>query len=519
MKRSPNLESARKKLVQTIADIARTGKTRLPSLRVLASRFRVSERTMWTATRELVQQGVLGSRRGYGYFVKSVPGGETLVDDNATPQAIAGAQAAWERIRDALRTEILDGKHHPGRLFLSVKELCRRYGASFETVKRALAGLETEGLIRRTGRAFRVEGYAPRSSEQRIALIAREFDNEVDGVALTRYLEDLAVLESECQRFNLGLSHVKLGFVEERLVCRSDRDGVLSPSSCPVLGFILWPVSVTEYLEPVWSQLVRTRKPLAVMAPDSGDVPFLASGVGLASCVVRTSRDFDAGRAVGRHLLERGHTRVAFFSMFGMGSWVEPRLAGLRQVFRDAGRPAVVQEYTTTMHPRGLWNESMEGRSPDSKAIMQIARGLERSARTAQGIRQHDIWRELYRVLPGAVQSAANYRAFVPLGEMALADGGHTAFVGANDTAALQCLTFLREKGFSSRQISVIGFDNTNDSAWNNITSFEFGVVAAIHRSIDFILRPLSHKRDMRGVHEVQVQGHIVDRGSVWRVG
>jgi DNA-binding LacI/PurR family transcriptional regulator len=178
-----------------------------------------------------------------------------------------------------------------------------------------------------------------------------------------------------------------------------------------------------------------------------------------------------------------------------------------------------VQEYTTTMGPRGLWNESKEGRSPDSKKIMQIAHGFERSAQTAQDIRQHDIWRELYRALPGAVQSAANYRAFVPLGEMALADGGYTAFVGANDTAALQCLSFLREKGFSSRQISVIGFDNTNDSAWNNITSFDFGVVAAIHRSIDFILRPLSHKRNVRGVHEVQVHGHIVDRGSVWRVG
>jgi DNA-binding GntR family transcriptional regulator len=57
------------------------------------------------------------------------------------------ARGTWAHIADALRTQIATGQPPPGSLMPSEAALCAEYGVVRNTVRRALAALEAEGLI------------------------------------------------------------------------------------------------------------------------------------------------------------------------------------------------------------------------------------------------------------------------------------------------------------------------------------------------------------------------------------
>jgi len=57
------------------------------------------------------------------------------------------ARGTWARIADALRKRIAAGDLPPGSLLPSEATLCSEYGVVRNTVRRALAALEGEGLI------------------------------------------------------------------------------------------------------------------------------------------------------------------------------------------------------------------------------------------------------------------------------------------------------------------------------------------------------------------------------------
>jgi DNA-binding GntR family transcriptional regulator len=78
------------------------------------------------------------------------------------------ARGTWARIADTLRERIAAGDPPPGSLLPSETALCGEYGVVRNTVRRALAALEGEGLIETLpgrGRVVRVPGEAPSSGE------------------------------------------------------------------------------------------------------------------------------------------------------------------------------------------------------------------------------------------------------------------------------------------------------------------------------------------------------------------
>jgi DNA-binding GntR family transcriptional regulator len=57
------------------------------------------------------------------------------------------ARGTWAQIADALRSRIVSGEQSPGSLLPSEATLCADFGVVRNTVRRALAALEAEGLI------------------------------------------------------------------------------------------------------------------------------------------------------------------------------------------------------------------------------------------------------------------------------------------------------------------------------------------------------------------------------------
>jgi DNA-binding GntR family transcriptional regulator len=82
----------------------------------------------------------------------------------------SGGRTAWgsyARIADALRQRLTAGNPPPGALMPSEAALCQEYGVVRNTVRRALAALEAEGLIETLpgrGRIVRPPGQPPAST-------------------------------------------------------------------------------------------------------------------------------------------------------------------------------------------------------------------------------------------------------------------------------------------------------------------------------------------------------------------
>jgi GntR family phosphonate transport system transcriptional regulator len=67
--------------------------------------------------------------------------------ESASESHLSGV-ALWRRIADAIRLDIVGGKRQPGDRLLGETELAERFSANRHTVRRALAALQAEGVIR-----------------------------------------------------------------------------------------------------------------------------------------------------------------------------------------------------------------------------------------------------------------------------------------------------------------------------------------------------------------------------------
>src|SRR4051812_4803350 len=66
----------------------------------------------------------------------------------ATPESHLSGVAIWRRIADAIRLDIVGGKLVTGDKLPPESELAERFNANRHTVRRALAALQAEGVIK-----------------------------------------------------------------------------------------------------------------------------------------------------------------------------------------------------------------------------------------------------------------------------------------------------------------------------------------------------------------------------------
>lgn len=102
----------------------------MPSEMALAAEFGVARNTVRRALAALESDGVIASLPGRGRVV-----GPTTVD------------AAFRRVADGLRAEIMSGRLSPGDRVPSESQLMVHYGVSRATARRGLTVMHAEGLI------------------------------------------------------------------------------------------------------------------------------------------------------------------------------------------------------------------------------------------------------------------------------------------------------------------------------------------------------------------------------------
>ena len=117
----------------------------LPSETALAQEFQVVRNTVRRALAELAAEDLIGTVAGRGRVVRAA-------DDTAT-----GTLLHYRQIASDITAAISSGHLVPGELLPSEATLVGRYGVSRGTVRRALAELESAGLVEsRQGHGRRV---------------------------------------------------------------------------------------------------------------------------------------------------------------------------------------------------------------------------------------------------------------------------------------------------------------------------------------------------------------------------
>lgn len=132
-------------LRQRIADGRYPPGSLLPSEATLAQEFQVVRNTMRRALAELVEEDLIGTVAGRGRVVQATTG---------TAEA---SLLRYRQIASDITEAITAGQLAAGALLPSESTLVHRYGVSRGTVRRALAELETAGLVEsRQGHGRRV---------------------------------------------------------------------------------------------------------------------------------------------------------------------------------------------------------------------------------------------------------------------------------------------------------------------------------------------------------------------------
>jgi DNA-binding LacI/PurR family transcriptional regulator/DNA-binding FadR family transcriptional regulator len=479
---------------------------RLPVLAGLARQAGVSHVTMMRALHVLRDQGVVSVSHRHGVRVLRRP---DQADAPPPPLSAPQSMQKWKRLAERIGSDMNAGAF-PSDALPPTKELLSRYGISYPTLRKALAELCAREALAASRTRHRIVRPSTANLNGTVVLIAAADASGGLAMGTNRTRLHLSMTESLCAGYRVRLALMPFDWNTSRLL-RSVPDGrTLSEllAHGTVLGFVVWLVLMSAGSQVTLLQrLTGYRLPVAAL--DEWGEPEVARQVGLHSrtkvfCMATSA---EPARAVGRHLLALGHTRVAYLSPVTDARWSFNRLRGLREAF-DAVAGASVTPIVAAKHVQLHGTRPFDGYAPRLAELIR---------RIPHGLRGKD-GRVAGRVLSGlaaevpTVAFREHYRATVmPLFEQAIAQHQVTAWVCDNDATALMALEFLAARKVDvPGRISVAGFDDEPAASQHGLTSHNFNGQGTMQAMLAHVLQPGRERAD----GPVEVPGYVVQRRS-----
>jgi len=313
------------------------GTGRLPNYKKLAVMAGVAPATMLKAVRRLRDQGLVSVSHGTGITLVSAPPSDERKLSRIVPLPLG---RRWERLVSEFKSGILTGTYEAGQALPIPKELEKKYGVCYRTLKRTLSALESEGYIAAYKRTYRIVKRTPDPNRNTIVLVARGNDLAELEISTSRSREHHRSLERICGQSGLRIRFVPCFYIGTELQGLDTIRRLLDEASGgdSVLGFILWTVALDpRFAQEVLHQLGRSQKPVAVLDEINSPLLYLI-GKGwpaLRYFTMATSRQ--PGRKMARYLLSLGHRRAAWFCYRENDDYALARLDGMREEFRAAG--------------------------------------------------------------------------------------------------------------------------------------------------------------------------------------
>ncbi len=215
--------------------------------------------------------------------------------------------------------------------------------------------------------------------------------------------------------------------------------------------------------------------------------------------------------------MERGHRSVAYLSAVHRSEWSHSRLAGLKRVFDAVGLHKAVKPFTNESATIPV--DYLDGYNPQEELARILTPLINQGCdATTAMVLQTIVHSERYLEVP--LEKILLEEPMEQLMERALVDKTITAWVAANDNAAMACLKFLRRRRIRvPSTIAVIGFDDTFEAFNAGLTSYNFNLEAAVDVSLKTLVEPRTVPPAPKN-GALEIEGHIVERKStaLWRI-
>lgn len=476
----------------------------LPSLRVLAHRAGVSRETMRRAAKALADDGMLLVTPGAG-IQRRLPG---RVDAPSTPTR---PRDRWRAVRDSLRRDILRGGYRADGALPTNGALSERIGVNYRTLDKAIQALCQEGLLTRHGNTYRIVTHTVSAARNTVVLIVLGNREGHLRFVHPRALLNFHYLNSECRVRGLQLEVVTVSPSNEVISFLNGNDTVLSGRAGTVLGFILWADFPPRdlLLNVVYTHLASLAQPVAFV-DESSDTRPLSSAHRVR--FFTPTLGFEAGEAVARMLLSRGHEHVAILHSSLQAGVLQARVEGIRSVYAAAGlagnvRMAAIAHQDVEEVHRGL-----------SGKITELKRLIEPLGRPDAVGMQSPLWSLHTMVHRHAediirqVRLDARSEALGPMLSSLYRQEETTAWIGTTDAAAITGLEFLQSQDRKHRKaIAVVGFDNSVESMSRGLTTYDFNGRSLAASALNYVLNPGAFHHEP---NPMVVPGFVVERRS-----
>jgi DNA-binding LacI/PurR family transcriptional regulator len=475
------------------------GRARLPSILRLAQIAGVAYGTMRKAVAQLKREANLQVKQSRGITIHTDPAEHAPVH--------RGPSLRWQRLKDELYRDLINGAYGYGAPLPSRKELVSRYAVSNKTLDKALRALHTSGVLVTHKRSFLLAYSSPKAKQDTIILFARGSTRDQLARFVPRITEYFYALERVCLAHNVQLQVVRYYMAQSRYVFDEYNHDSFTEAVdiARVLGFVIWQICVSPEF-PLWlaEWVVRFDKPIAYYL-DIYDKSFVLprSDTGLVRCF-GTESDFEAGRRMGQYLLTKGHRRIACFYNNTGQLWQPQRLDGLRSAFEEGG----VEGGVILKQGPDVDENALQMNLETSVVFPALDRG--------QHVRYRlELETELDSTIARQVIQKQVYQSLVPLMKEAVDDRSITAWVGINDDTALGCVRFLKSNGIRvPGAVSVIGFDNSFEAAAMQMSSYDFNGAGAMRIMVDYLLRPNTPFPGGSSHGPLLLKGSVHERGT-----
>ncbi|MBD3421444.1 MAG: GntR family transcriptional regulator [Chitinivibrionales bacterium] len=508
----PGILKAMHFLSEQIGADARGRNNVLPGIRILAASAGVSYNTMNKALIELKRRGILDGVRGSKYRVVKT---DFDLPEPGPPSRPPSPARSWVSVASKLRTTILGGGCGPHEQLPSRKILCNRFGVGLPTLTSALGKLESEGLLERKGRSYRVAPLTGTHGYGRIMVIGvRQFESRLLrhmslGLHAGAFVQQL---EEQCVQSAIGLDVVTYDFKVDRTLNftrnYSQKSYQLKDEE-NVLGYIFIVNHKWSIHPELLQRLAALKKPVAVLDMTGSIDP--AGELSNKPHVQLFSMTLSAKPAyhIARYLLGLHHRALAFFSPYQQAPWSQQRLAGLRLAYTEAGLDTGVREFV--MH-YAKGDASPHQYEEQRATVQDCIRG---------NFGHLDAYlRKDFDALLNQFCSHTMHQARIRLlmkthFESALAQKNLTVWVAVNDQTACMALEYLDMMGVDvPGEISVISFDDSPDALLYGLTSFNFNIRGLVRTMLRYIMQ-IDYYRGRHNKPIIEIKGTIIERLTV----
>jgi DNA-binding transcriptional regulator YhcF (GntR family)/DNA-binding LacI/PurR family transcriptional regulator len=492
-------------------------KTRLPSIKKLASMADVSLVTMWKAAQLLKQKGTVSIVHGQGIRPITSENHQNVIaaaGPDASPSP--AAEKKWEVVKRLIRRDIVNGIYQPGEEMPSLKEMAFTYDTCFITLKKSLAALSIDNYIIPSRRTFRIVPLSNKKSRSHIIVLTRGEESGELNTWTPWGREFLQTLDKKCAQARITVSYYIYAPKDAGCVFIGE-DGETIPElpvNDFVLGFLVRSQSEDDLHIALVQKLTKYKRYVAVSDEGACFTPPFSFADNPKIRLFILDGNASAGCKVARFLLHNGHKKVAFFSPFHQTTWSKTRLEGIIQTYESAGVTSAVDAYTidNIPFPFGYRKPVSCGKGTMNTFLHTV---LPRYRDNGDSLRIADHLRDSLERMAEEEELRASMRPFF---EKAIQNTAASAWVCVNDKAAMVALDFLKLHA-GVRRIELVSYDDTFEAFKHKITSYNFNVSALVNAMLLFVLYPRRERLRKYSEKPVLIEGTIVERAMNNRSG